>query len=472
MASEYEAVRWRILSGRGAGRPSSALSPLATMNPPPASSSSTSANPSQPTNLPLLISTSFIETLANHVKTLSEARISKGFLHLHPAPIHRSRYLADPPQQYQHITDLLRRIDINLFNISPFKLQTFLSSLLTRLVHDSTRLSRTGTDLPTTQRICAAIFAGAGITELNLPNTPGFHSEVDAVARQQGRTTVALAGVLRAREQVVHYTNALAYFIQWVVCESGELTTELLRDTHRILTRAHEPVDGMPCEPFGGRYRDYQLVSDVVIGSHENDSVYDSNDDNDTETITPTTPRNLHSRASDTTDLSRAGSIYHDVAEEPHSGPTPLRESIDPREVEAYTAKLIDTYHAQLSLDRHSRQADNVAECTLSDPFALTAWLCSEFLHVRPFVAGNEEISRIMLTGILLRELGVAAVIGRDDGDGEAGRAEYTEILERCQQRHGTTEGEDGGSYAEFAGLVVRRATACVEDLAAVVGSS
>ncbi|TGJ67712.1 hypothetical protein EYR41_006825 [Orbilia oligospora] len=146
-------------------------------------------------------------------------------------------------------------------------------------------------------------------------------------------------------------------------------------------------------------------------------------------------------------------------------------------------SKLISTYHAQLAMDRSTSTDPNQRniedmlreqeeEETISDPFALSAWLVTEFMHIHPFITANEEMSRIILSGVLMKELGIVLVLG-DPEDGEGGREEYLGIMERCEERH-RENGQEGyaESYAEFAALVVRKAVEGVEEIATMVGRS
>ncbi|EPS43783.1 hypothetical protein H072_2207 [Dactylellina haptotyla CBS 200.50] len=463
MASEYESVRSKILSGatRRMSLPAIAT-PLKPISPPPTQPSSISL----PTPGSMIFDSSapdcssFISSLAIHVRTLSETRISQGFLHLHPSPIHDAAepYLENAFGHYNQLTDLFRRIDVNLFNISTFRLEVFLSLLLTRLIHGSTYLSQSGTDLAATTRICHSIFTGAGITELNLPHTAGYRSELETIT-EQGRAA-EFATVLRGRERVVHHTNALVYFTQNLI-ENGELTQDLIKETHRILVKDYETVDNKTWEQFGGWYRDYRVVP-----------VSQADDITAAATVEPT------QRPAATVPPDRpTSSIY--------SATTPLeerwldgfhwqrRESVNPAAVGMYMSKLIYSYHAQLAMD-HTEVKDS-GENTVSDPFALTAWLVCEFLHIHPFIVGNEEMSRIILSGVLMKELGIVAVLGDEK---EPGRLEYLGIMERAKERHqGDVEkvangGSEEEAYAEFAALIVKKAISCAEEVAAMVGSS
>ncbi|KAJ6263672.1 hypothetical protein Dda_2241 [Drechslerella dactyloides] len=459
MTSEYQEVRSRIIAGGQApvhdsapDVPSLTLPPA--LQPPKTSPSPTTASTvRRGVKLSFTISPTFVSTLAQHVKHLSEARISQGFLHFHPSPIHRSANLEYSSQQYQDLTDLLRRIDVNLFNVHPSRLEIFLAALLSRLVHRSTLLSHTGTDHATTSRICHAIFNGSGIVELNLPNTPGYGKELDAVAAQ-GRRRL-LGYVLRARESVVHHTNGLVYFLQKFICDGEELSQSLIKDTHRILARNHDPVDGIHSERFRGCYRDRMAnqyspkpiaptISPTASGSHL--------------IISFPAPKRRRSGEGDTDNGERTAA----------SSPT-LGQEIG--SIDVAMARLILTYREQLILDRSK---SNYQERTQSDPFALTAWLCTEFLHIRPFITGNEEMSRIILCGVLLKELGIVVAFG----DGwEPAREEYIGVLERCEKQRVmtggiTTNDGEGASYAEFAALVAQKARDSLEEFVGMVGRS
>ncbi|KAK6540181.1 hypothetical protein TWF694_009000 [Orbilia ellipsospora] len=468
MASEYESVRSRILSGenRRPSLPTFAFAPLSPTSPPRSQRSSI------PLSLPSPGSTlfdssapdhcTFISSLSTHIRHLSESRLSQGFLHLHASPIHSPTYLPDTSQTYSHITGLFRRIDISFYNLSPARLESFLSHLIIRFIHSSTYLSNTGTDLSTTSKICHSIFSSTGIAELNLPNTEGYRSELDAISSQGHPPT--LTAILRGREAVVHYTNALVYFIQSLIRPNGELTQDLIKETHRILVQDSDPVDDKTWEQFGGWYRDYRLVS---VNEGENEGEIDKD---------TTTAERAHRALSVESPISRRASSVYPITPLSEEGrrlsletDRSRRESINPAAVGMYMSKLVYSYHAQLALDKS--QADG-GEANFSDPFALSAWLVCQFLHIHPFVVGNEEMGRIILAGVLMKKLGIVAIIGEDK---KVGRVEYMGILERYMERHrgeGAAEEGDEEAYSEFAALVVRKALSCVGEFAAMVGSS
>ncbi|KAK6524746.1 hypothetical protein TWF281_011646 [Arthrobotrys megalospora] len=533
MASEYETVRSRILSGEGSTsnrRPSlPTITPLTPINPP----SSPSSAPSSPsTNSKTIPPQTFISALATHVKSLSDSRISQGFLHLHPSPIHSPPYLPSPSTNYTYLTDLFRRIDINLSTVSPLKLQSFLTTLLSRLIQSSTSLSHTGTDLPTTLKICHSIFTSTGITELNLPHTPQYDSELTTITLQNRPPT--FSSVLKGREQVFNHTKALVHFLTTLISPNGELTQDLIKQTHRILVVDNDNIDSKPWDQYGGWYRDYRLLTEAEAaastissesiksgmsppsssgGSRRSSSIYTlqpgdfrrsssiytfqqgdinrrySSTSAPSSSASPTSPRRLSSLYYPITPITE---LCEDEELLPQQESPKLefpernrRESIDPRAVAMYMSKLISTYHAQLAMDRsqprdlqqQQMDPDGEEEATISDPFALSAWLVTEFMHIHPFIVGNEEMSRIILTGVLMKELGIVAALG-DEMDKEEGREEYLGILERCEERHREErhreEGQQGHgeSYAEFAALVVKKAVDCVEEVAAMVGRS
>ncbi|KAK6346154.1 hypothetical protein TWF730_010486 [Orbilia blumenaviensis] len=772
MASEFETVRTRILTG-GGGAPtgrtveraregrtteaeattittanSSRRSSLPTILPLNPSSSSSSSKP--PTSKRHSTSTStqpqppqtFISLLTTHIKSLSTARISQGFLHLHPSPIHtlskphspndsnrnsnskEETYLPNPAAAYTHITDLLRRIDVNLSTVPPQRLSSFLSTLLTRQIHHSTHLSHTGTDLPTTSKITSTLFTNTQYTELNLPNTPEYLSELSYLqkttikppnkkAEEEERKkpeTIPITHqtLLTSRLQTNNHTRALIHFITTLLSKSNnnELSQDLIKQTHRLLVADNPPIDEKHWEQYAGWYRDYRVlpypyqyqyphphphppehtrtyeppITSETVGSamrpplsrmsssssiytanyhynhnHNNtsnnngigggvgrrtSSIYTFNQPDfrrpssiyslppdltppiTTTTTTTTSPpltststppssrrqstitisippsttsttfssstapstANTSPTSPTTATTARRGSsiysyypitpitelceedeeIFHhqkpgstsspetpereyilspppppqlysslnfeeeeeQEEEEEEEGivtPHPRRESIDPRAVSIYMSKLINTYHAQLAMDRSQSKHSNSypaspseneneeendeheeeeegeeEEGTVSDPFALTAWLITEFLHINPFITHNQEMARIILTGILIKELGILPVLGEPEAlllqtknkykyknnqekEEEEGkeenmnktREEYHKIMERCKERH-REEGQQGHgeSYAEFAALVVRKAAGFVEEMAAMVGRS
>ncbi|KAF3199211.1 hypothetical protein TWF106_003996 [Orbilia oligospora] len=572
MASEFETVRTRILTGSGSSTPTrrpslptiAPLTPFHRKPPPPENTASPLTNPN------------FITLLITHLSNLSTTRISQGFLHLHPSPIHTPLYLPSPLPYYTHLTDLLRRIDINLSTIPHSKLQRFFSHLLSRQIHCSNLLSNTGTDYSTTQRISTSIFTSTGITELNLPHTKQYTSEINYVTShsltQRERISshhhpTDFGTVLKGRDDVYNYAKALVHFLTTLISPGGELTQDLIKQTHRILVTDNPVIDSKPWDQYGGWYRDYRLLtptdpiphsqtaSSTSFSSHpstvshtnknspptprRSSSIYTFNQPDFRRTssiysLPPEdyTPRRLSSYsgsistpsslATSPTSPRRGSSLYYPItpitelceeeekAEEELESPSSQkhqikdeelfpslshqqqqsipdlrarRESIDPRAVSMYMSKLISTYHAQLAMDRSTSTDPNQRniedmlreqeeEETISDPFALSAWLVTEFMHIHPFITANEEMSRIILSGVLMKELGIVLVLG-DPEDGEGGREEYLGIMERCEERHRENGQEGyGESYAEFAALVVRKAVEGVEKIATMVGRS
>ncbi|KAK6506207.1 hypothetical protein TWF506_011126 [Arthrobotrys conoides] len=572
MASEFETVRTRILTGSGSSTPThrpslptiSPLTPFHHHPPPP-----------EPTANPSLKPPNFITLLTTHLSNLSTARISQGFLHIHPSPVHTHPYLPSPLPYYTHLTDLLRRIDINLSTIPQSKLQRFFSHLLSRQIHCSNLLSNTGTDYSTTQRISTSIFTSTGITELNLPHTRQYNSEINHITSYSNTyndhshihaNPTDFGTVLKGRDDAYNYTKALVHFLTILISPGGELTQELIRQTHRILVTNNPVIDSKTWDQYGGWYRDYRVLtsadpiphspsqstsspsfpnpqanlnintnlninSTTSIPGRRSSSVYtftqpDFRLNSSISSIPPENyiPRRLSSYSSSISNPSsittpptpprRGSSISYPITpitelcgeegqqqhqqikdEEPIPGlprqksyaetipGRPRRESIDPSAVSMYMSRLISTYHAQLAMDRSSSKDPNQRNIeemsreqeedeTISDPFALTAWLVTEFMHIRPFITANEEMSRIILSGALMKELGIVVILG-DPEDGEGGREEYLGILERCEERHRENGQEGyGESYAEFAALVVRRAVEGVEEIATMVGRS
>ncbi|KAF3109044.1 hypothetical protein TWF706_001860 [Orbilia oligospora] len=510
MASEFETVRTRILTSSGSSTPTrrpslptiAPLTPFHHNPPPPENSTSPLTNPN------------FITLLITHLSNLSTTRISQGFLHLHPSPIHTPLYLPSPLPYYTHLTDLLRRIDINLSTIPHTKLQRFFSHLLSRQIHCSNLLSNTGTDYSTTQRISTSIFTSTGITELNLPHTEQYTSEINYITshsftqRERSNSnhhSTDFGTVLKGRDDVYNYTKALVHFVTSLISPGGELTQDLIKQTHRILVTDNPVIDSKPWDQYGGWYRDYRLLTptDPIPHAHSQTASSTSfsshlNSSSNTNNNSPPTPRRSSSIYTfNQPDFRRTSSIcslppenytprrlssYSSSISTPSSLAT-SPTSPHPRAVSMYMSKLISTYHAQLAMDRSTSTDPNQRniedmlreqeeEETISDPFALSAWLVTEFMHIHPFITANEEMSRIILSGVLMKELGIVLVLG-DPEDGEGGREEYLGIMERCEERH-RENGQEGyaESYAEFAALVVRKAVEGVEEIATMVGRS
>ncbi|KAF3292842.1 hypothetical protein TWF132_005207 [Orbilia oligospora] len=511
MASEFETVRTRILTGSGSSTPTRrpslpTIAPLTPFhhNPPPPE------NPTSPLTNP-----NFITLLITHLSNLSTTRISQGFLHLHPSPIHTPLYLPSPLPYYTHLTDLLRRIDINLSTIPHTKLQRFFSHLLSRQIHCSNLLSNTGTDYSTTQRISTSIFTSTGITELNLPHTKQYTSEINYI------TSYSFTQYSKPWDQYGGWYRDYRLLTPTDPIPHAHSQTASSTSFSSHLNSASNTNNNSPPTPrrsssiYTFNQPDFRRTSSIYSLPPENYtprrlSSYSSSISTPSSLATsPTSPRRGSSLYYPITpitelceeeekaaeeELESPSSQKHQIKDEelfpslPHQEQSipdlrPRRESIDPRAVSVYMSKLISTYHAQLAMDRSTSTDPNQRniedmlreqeeEETISDPFALSAWLVTEFMHIHPFITANEEMSRIILSGVLMKELGIVLVLG-DPEDGEGGREEYLGIMERCEERH-RENGQEGyaESYAEFAALVVRKAVEGVEEIATMVGRS
>lgn len=75
--------------------------------------------------------------------------------------------------------------------------------------------------------------------------------------------------VIRSRREVVQHAGAFQLIVDHFVKHSENMTEELLKETHRILTNGMDPADSgnFGIKPFGGTYR--QGNEKAFAGAHE-----------------------------------------------------------------------------------------------------------------------------------------------------------------------------------------------------------
>ncbi|KAK1525167.1 fic/DOC family protein [Colletotrichum abscissum] len=129
-----------------------------------------------------------------------------------------------------------------------------------RAIFGSNMIERAGLGWDITVHLCRKIFSGEDVTDIP-ERTPEYESELLEMYRKEGNLKDMPAQyVLRGRREIIQHARAFQYLIHTFVVLREDLTEEIIKETHRILTKGipnvQEGMDDVAPEKYGGIYRD------------------------------------------------------------------------------------------------------------------------------------------------------------------------------------------------------------------------
>ncbi|KAK1998639.1 fic/DOC family protein [Colletotrichum falcatum] len=129
-----------------------------------------------------------------------------------------------------------------------------------RAIFGSNMIERAGLGWDITLHLCQKIFSGEDVAEFP-ERSPEYESELLEMYKKQGNLKDMPAQyILRGRREIVQHARAFQYIIHKFVIEQQDLTEEIIKETHRILTKGipiiEEGFDDVAPEKYGGIYRD------------------------------------------------------------------------------------------------------------------------------------------------------------------------------------------------------------------------
>ncbi|PHH80190.1 hypothetical protein CDD80_2561 [Ophiocordyceps camponoti-rufipedis] len=139
---------------------------------------------------------------------------------------------------------------------------------IVRAIYGSNAIEGAGLDLDTTVQLCRKLLRGEDLGEI--PDTTPSYMYQEALVEHYRRKHPVLRSesaqyILRGRNEVIQHVRAYQHIIHAFVTEKKDMSEDLIKDTHRILTEGvpiiskdHEDV---PPEMYGGLYRT------VIVGA-------------------------------------------------------------------------------------------------------------------------------------------------------------------------------------------------------------
>ncbi|KND94403.1 Adenosine monophosphate-protein transferase FICD-like protein [Tolypocladium ophioglossoides CBS 100239] len=136
---------------------------------------------------------------------------------------------------------------------------------MVRAIFGSNMIERAGLGWDITVLLCRQIFAGEDIGEILERDGTYQDALLELYHKQPGLRDMPAQYVLRGRNVIVQHAKAFQHIIHAFVTEKKDLTEDLIKETHRILTRGFPIVEAgrpeVPPEEYGGIYRT------VVVGA-------------------------------------------------------------------------------------------------------------------------------------------------------------------------------------------------------------
>ncbi|KAI0835533.1 fido domain-containing protein [Hypoxylon sp. FL0890] len=140
-----------------------------------------------------------------------------------------------------------------------------LHNVMIRAIFGSNMIERAGLGYDITIQLCKSIFAGEDVGDISERDISYQSALLELYSKQPGLKDMPAQYILRGRNEIVQHAKAFQHIIHAFVAEKQDLSEELIKDTHRILTTGvplsvHDGPDISP-EEYGGVYRT------VIVGA-------------------------------------------------------------------------------------------------------------------------------------------------------------------------------------------------------------
>ncbi|TQN68487.1 hypothetical protein CSHISOI_06947 [Colletotrichum shisoi] len=125
-----------------------------------------------------------------------------------------------------------------------------------RAIFGSNKIERAGLGWNITLNLCQSVFAGEYVGDVP-ERTSKYESQLLDLQYQEGDDeSIPSQSFLRGRLEIVQHARAYQHILHHVVVKQDDLTEDLIKETHRILTRGIPIVEkgfpDVPPERYGG----------------------------------------------------------------------------------------------------------------------------------------------------------------------------------------------------------------------------
>ncbi|EFQ33128.1 fic/DOC family protein [Colletotrichum graminicola M1.001] len=128
-----------------------------------------------------------------------------------------------------------------------------------RAIFGSNMIERAGLGWDITVHLCRKILAGEDVKDIPERSIEYQSELLEMYSKQSNLKGMPAQYILRGRREIIQHARAFQYIIHTFVVEQQDLTEEVIKETHRILTKGvpivQEGFPDIPAEDYSGIYR-------------------------------------------------------------------------------------------------------------------------------------------------------------------------------------------------------------------------
>ncbi|KAF4439947.1 hypothetical protein FACUT_3722 [Fusarium acutatum] len=136
-----------------------------------------------------------------------------------------------------------------------------LMEVLSRMIYGSNMISVAGGSLPTTYRLCCAVFEERQIPE-EITENDFEYKEIRQHMEFRG-IPVSHESILRSYREIMQHAQTAKYLIKKIVLERQPFDEATFKEAHRILTYKIDLSPQMPWTVYNGNYRHWDAPRDL-----------------------------------------------------------------------------------------------------------------------------------------------------------------------------------------------------------------
>ncbi|KAI1764561.1 fido domain-containing protein [Hypoxylon sp. FL1150] len=172
----------------------------------------------------------------------------------------------DPKELFEKAANWISQIRITTLDDKQQELiNEQIHEAMVRAIFGSNMIEHAGLGYDITIQLCRKIFAGEDVGEISERSLSYQNDLLELYSLEPGLKGMPVQNILRGRNEIVQHAKAFQHIIHAFVAEKQDLTEDLIKDTHRILTKgipiSHQDGSKVSPEEYGGIYRT------VIVGA-------------------------------------------------------------------------------------------------------------------------------------------------------------------------------------------------------------
>ncbi|KUJ15847.1 uncharacterized protein LY89DRAFT_783105 [Mollisia scopiformis] len=146
-----------------------------------------------------------------------------------------NRFTPDPDDVLQDSIKYLSDLQPLLANLNDTSYEAYLLESMAQMIYTSNLLENAGSSHPLTLGLGQFIFASSPIEDSSFPIHSTDYSAFRSYLLSKSRKADHEA-ILRSRKQIIQHALAMKYIVQHMIISNENLSEDLLKETHKILT--------------------------------------------------------------------------------------------------------------------------------------------------------------------------------------------------------------------------------------------